>query len=197
MFLIQCLLFPFSFLCILVLGSPGCHVLLEQNWILRIKCHHYMTFPLQLWIWCWNCCPLIVHTCTPWKHMPSHAHAKLVWSSFRCSASWNSLHWCFHPGRGFHNNLTNCRKGRVWKVDNTSPIPPCLFLILGHEDIHRDLCCNSNKPSLYLDGKSACISHCFLEETFKGFRYLRIAAVREPRKRLKLIFGLCSLVAPT
>lgn len=42
MFLEQFLIY-FSFSCILVLGSPGYHVLLEQNWLLRMKCMHHTT----------------------------------------------------------------------------------------------------------------------------------------------------------
>jgi hypothetical protein len=39
---------------ILVLGSPGYHVLLEQNWILSVLWHHHTSFLQGLWIWCQN-----------------------------------------------------------------------------------------------------------------------------------------------
>ncbi|XP_042855097.1 uroplakin-1b isoform X1 [Panthera tigris] len=75
------------------LGSPGYHVLLEQNRILRMKCHHYTTFLQRLWTACCKLAfPVYISHLSPegMRAFLLKLPSQLVWCSSELSASQNS-----------------------------------------------------------------------------------------------------------
>lgn len=143
--------------------------------------------PHGLWIRCWNCSLLIFHACPQEPVFSLELPRQWVWGPLG-SPTPGILPTCVFT-LGFCNIFMDCKRGRIWKVGNNVS-HPCLVLIWGHKDIHRNLCYPS-QPSPCLDNKSACISHCFLQDTFKDFHSSQCCPCERTKEKVpKYVFCL-------